>query len=149
MIAAPPAISVFVTGNPQTKGSLHFWHRWAANGRCMTGTSEQGGPRLAEWRALIATAGKRAMRQEPPLSGPLRVCLSFWFAQPKTVKPDRLPWVYGNKRHDLDKLARACLDAMTDAAVWHDDSQVSVLLCDKRFADAAQRPGVLITVEAL
>ena len=49
-----------------------------------------------------------------------------------------------------DKLARAVLDALTDAAVWEDDGQVADLHVYKRFADAeGEVAGVMCRVEAL
>jgi Holliday junction resolvase RusA-like endonuclease len=158
--AAPPAVAFIVTGLPQTKGSLRQWHRWAADGKCVVGLSEQGGARLKEWRALIATQAARAMRQAPPFTGPLRVELAFWFPLPRKTTPAThggMAHVWGNKRHDIDKLARACLDALGDASVYGDDSQVAELVASKRYVQLPKRyvqlpgdaPGVFITVEPL
>lgn len=143
------SMSCFVRGAPVTKGSLRQWHRFVPDGRCVMGLSEQNGPRLAEWRALIATAAKRAMHGAPPFSGPVCVVLSFYFRREGKQTFDRglQPFVYGNKKWDIDKLARACLDALTDSAIWQDDSQVAVLVAEKRYADAGSPPGVRITIE--
>ena len=142
---ADPAISFFVRGRPQTKGSLHPWHKWRADGRCITGLSEQSGAELAEWRDLIATAARRSMREAPPFSGPLAVELQFYFPAPK--KQLRFsPYVFTAKRWDIDKLTRAVLDALTDAAVWKDDSQVAMLHALKRYADSTLPPGVAVLV---
>ena len=143
------SITFFVAGLPQTKGSLRQWHRWRADGNCLLGISEQGGPRLGEWRALVATAAKRAMRQAPPLAGPISLELTFIFPRPKKQTPENVacPYVWGNRRWDLDKLQRAIFDAMTDAAVWNDDSQVAHVLARKLYQVA--HPGCDISVEAL
>lgn len=148
--AAPPAVEFFVGGNPQTKGHIKTFHRWRSDGRCMMGVAEEGGPRLKEWRALVATAAKRSMKQQPPLTGPLLVRVCFYFVRPKakTVPADQV-WVFGNRRHDVDGLQRAILDAMTDAALYGDDSQVARIEAEKRYVVGDQRPGVFITVEAL
>ena len=58
------------------------------------------------------------------------------------------PFVWGNRRHDVDKLARAVLDALTDAALWKDDSQVAQLVAEKRWYDGRLGAGVHVTVEA-
>jgi Holliday junction resolvase RusA-like endonuclease len=53
---------------------------------------------------------------------------------------------YCEKTPDLDKLVRAIFDALTDADVWNDDSQVVKLVTTKYYATDIQRPGVIITV---
>jgi Holliday junction resolvase RusA-like endonuclease len=63
--------------------------------------------------------------------------VSFRLAKPKTVKRD-LPSV----RPDLDKLARATLDALTTAQVVTDDAQVCDLWVSKRYGI----PGADVTV---
>lgn len=150
--SSPPAIRIFVRGQPLTKGSLHVWHSWRANGSCVTGVSEQSGPALKEWRALIATAAKNAMRHELPFAGPVQVALTFYFPRPKshTAAQRLIPYAYGNRKWDLDKLERAIYDALTDAAVWQDDSQVARNAgSEKRYVEGDEVPGVSITIEAL
>lgn len=149
--SAPPRFTCFVHGFPRTKGSLRAIHRKRADGNCFVSLVEDNGFELQQWRTFIATESKRVMKQEAPFAGPLRVGLTFIFPRPKTQTPEdkACPWVYGNRRHDLDKLTRACLDSMTDAAVWEDDSQVAMSLCEKRYMEGDERAGVLITVEAL
>ena len=151
--AASPAVAFHVTGVPQTKGSLRQWHAFRADGKCVLGLSEQSGAALKEWRALIATQASRAMRQEPPFRGPLKVTLAFWFGLPRNATPAThgyMAHVWGNKRRDLDKLCRACLDALTDASIWGDDSQVAELVASKRYVQLpGDSPGVFITVKAL
>lgn len=150
-VSAPAStqLSFFVAGKPQTKGSLRVWHKWQPGGRCRVGLSEQSGARLKEWRALVATAARNAIKTAPPFAGPVRVELLFLFERPASNK-DATQWVWGNKRHDADKLQRAIFDALTDAAVfWADDSQVAGVVAAKRYCDGLERPGVHITVEAL
>lgn len=148
----PLGPSFFVHGNPTTKGSLAPWHRWGpmVNGKatCRVSLSEETGAKGREWRALIATGAKRAMRDAMPFDGPIAVALTFYFARPTSQKLP-IPYVFTHGRHDIDKLARMVLDAMTDAAVWRDDGQVSVLAAEKRYVEGAERPGVLITLEPL
>jgi Holliday junction resolvase RusA-like endonuclease len=51
---------------------------------------------------------------------------------------------------DLDKLCRAVLDALTDAGVWRDDSQVVMLSAGKMYGrDDSDRPGCEIEVSTL
>lgn len=49
-------------------------------------------------------------------------------------------------RPDLDKLCRAVLDALTDAGIWHDDSQVCSLSAIKVYADETKHAGVYCNV---
>lgn len=148
---APPAIEFTVLGQPRTKGSLRPIHRKRADGNCFVSLIEQGGFELAHWRSEVAKAASKAMKHEMPIAGPIRVFLQFYFPRPQSQQPAQrsCEYVWGNKRHDVDKLARLALDAMTDAAVWTDDSQVSELHAAKRYADDEHPIGVQVRVEAL
>lgn len=69
---------------------------------------------------------------------PVSVTITAVFKRPKShytksgVKPSAplLP------RADVDNVAKAVLDAITDSgAIWHDDKQVAKLTVDKRYGD--------------
>lgn len=107
--------------------------------------------RLRDWRALVAAAITDA---SPVIhSGAIFVKLDFYLPRPQghygtgrnaeTLKPSA-PLVPTTKP-DLDKLVRACLDAMTGMA-FRDDSQVAALLARKWYADD-RPPGVHIEIE--
>lgn len=81
MIEAPPSLQFFCRGIPVTKGSLRSWHR-RVDGRCIVGISEQNKDRLDEWRALVATAARNAMKDRGRFEGPLEVTLHFYFQRP-------------------------------------------------------------------
>jgi crossover junction endodeoxyribonuclease RusA len=49
------------------------------------------------------------------------------------------------KRPDIDKLSRACLDAITDVLI-HDDSAVVHLCVVKRLAEIDETPGAKINI---
>lgn len=88
------------------------------------------------WRQLVKVLARRNVRREPCL-GVVDVVLDFTFVRPKTSK--RLaPTV----RPDLDKLARAVLDALT-GVVFEDDSQVCRLDAVKDYGEV---PGCLVSV---
>lgn len=155
---AAPAMTFFVRGTPITKGSLIVRHR---HGRydartkrcsCKNWPTEDDGGRLKVWRALIATAAKRAMGEHPSFEGPLRVVTTFYFARPKshTRAQRAIPWVVVLKRHDIEKLERAVYDAIGDAGnVWRDDSQVVSHDSQKVYAGEGEHPGVMVSLEAL
>lgn len=153
--ASPAIVSFFCRGIPQTKGSLHQRHFWGpmVSGKptCKLGVSEMSGAKLKEWRALVATAAKRAMGQRMPFAGPVKVGVTFFFPRPQSQQREaRLsPYVFVNGRYDIDKLQRAVFDAMTDAACWLDDGLAAQVCAEKRYCTGDQRPGVVVTLEEL
>jgi Holliday junction resolvase RusA-like endonuclease len=148
MVAPASAITFFVEGTPRTKGSLRALQRRRPDGSTYVTLIEQGGPALALWRALVTTEAKRQMRGALPFAGPCRVHCVFYFAPPRK-RPDNSPYAWGGKRHDLDKLERAIYDALTDAAVWQDDSQVATNFSEKRYAGEGIPAGVFVEVDQL
>lgn len=149
--ADPPAISFFCRGTAVTEGSTRAFHRYVQGGGCVVRVVHDSAPKLNEWRALVATAAKRAMGHELPYVGPVDVGLTFYFPRPKdhTAAQRMVPYVYVNGRWDIDKLTRAILDAGTEAAIWQDDGQVAHTDVWKYYAGESFPPGVLVTVKAL
>lgn len=111
---------VRVPGIPAPQGSK----RHVGNGR-MIESSKHVGP----WRERVALAAYSACPQ--PILGALRVSLLFTMPRPKShyrtgrnshllreAAPD-----YPTGKPDVDKLARAILDALT-GVWWDDDSRV-------------------------
>lgn len=100
------------------------------------------------WRDTIAWhihATPADRRAHWPLSGGVSLWLDFIMPRPtRTPKTNTPPAV---KKPDLDKLARAALDAIDTAEVYHDDSQVTHLRCTKRLASFGEQPGLYITIE--
>ena len=79
-------------------------------------------------------------------SGPLCVELVFHFARPASqLKKDGTPKASAPlyPRPDVDNLAKAVLDALTDAGAWGDDSQVVSLGVRKKWSQVAH---TLITI---
>lgn len=95
---------------------------------------------LARWRKRVSAVAAARMEFRRPWAPqtPVSVQLVFGFARPATVRRPR-PSV----RPDADKLARACLDALTDAGVWADDGQVVDLRAHKFYSPT---PGVRVLV---
>jgi crossover junction endodeoxyribonuclease RusA len=145
-----PAVRFTAFGIPQPQGSARMvpisppcrvCHR-----RDQRITSDN--PKLKPWRALI----RKALDAEnvQPIEGPVRVSLLFGLPRPKHHFGARgllasAP-AYPAVRPDVDKLARAALDALTGPA-FGDDSQVVELIVLKHYADGT--PGVEIRVEAM
>ena len=105
-------------------------------------------PKMKPWRQLI----RKALDAEEmkPIDGPVRVSLAFMLPRPKGHHGAKglVPSApaYPTPRPDIDKLARAALDALTGPA-FADDSQVVELIVHKHYA--TETPGVDIRIEAM
>jgi Holliday junction resolvase RusA-like endonuclease len=87
-----------------------------------------------------------------PFEGPLTVTLAFALRKPKAAEQGPRRWPIGKTAGDVDKLTRAVLDALGDAAVFGDDGQVVRLIADKDYPGTVESgmqasPGVRVTVE--
>ena len=117
--------SFTVKGEPQPKGSARAFVR---NGRAIV-TSDNPGVR--RWEETI-----RFVLQDWPhgiLTGPVSLVMVFTLVRPASVSPKRRP--FPTVRPDVDKLARAGLDAMS-GVVFSDDAQVIEALVGKVYGDA-------------
>lgn len=116
----------WVSGTPRPQGS-----KLLVRGRMIE--SSRG---LSAWRRTVAMAALAA-RQEGgylALKGPVRVDVAFHLRRPLTAKPD------------IDKLARAVLDALVDAGVLEDDSQVCWLHAWKEAVTYSEEQGATVFV---
>jgi crossover junction endodeoxyribonuclease RusA len=114
----------FVTrGVPVAQGSKSF-KGVSRSGRAILVESAKG---LKPWRELVnrqMQAAAAAVDVPPggwPLLGPLAVQLVFTMPKPQAAPKRRRTWPI--VKPDIDKLARAVLDAGT-GVLWHDDSHV-------------------------
>lgn len=141
MVKQPPlnandsfeSLAFFVEGHPVPQGSKRFVGR---------GRMIEANPRLRLWRAVVSDVARAAVGGRDPIEKgvPVRLVVRFLLPRPRTVKR-----VWPTVPADLDKLTRAVGDALTDAGVWVDDSQVVDLFASKRYADGV--PGVEVRVE--
>ena len=129
------SITFRVASVPVPKGSMRAFVR---GGRPIL-TSDNVG--LKGWEGVVR---HQAQRHIPALlEGPVSVSLAF--ACKRTLSlPKRSERPHLTKP-DLDKLARAVLDALTGVA-FNDDAQVVALACQKRYALTGEQPGVLVTI---
>lgn len=123
----------FVPGKPAPQGSKRHVGRGI-----LIESSKDVGP----WRERIALAAH--LHADGPTGGPVTVWLGFVMPRPKSAPKRSTPPAI--RRPDADKLARACLDALTGIA-FADDSQVIGLHVTKRIAHPEETPGVHIHVE--
>lgn len=122
---------VFVAGSPAPQGSK----KYLGNG-IMVESSKAVKP----WRVDVAWAAREVF--PAPFDGPVRLELGFVMPRPKNAPKKSTPAAV--KRPDLDKLARAVLDAITGVVVV-DDSQIVHLVATKRIAEIGEQSGVELT----
>jgi crossover junction endodeoxyribonuclease RusA len=128
-------VIVAVEGHPAPQGSKkHVGH----------GRMIEVSKRVKPWRAAVAAAVRTGMRGLSPFPGPVAIHLDFVMPRPLST-PKRLPTPPAVKRPDVDKLARAVLDAVTGIAIC-DDSQAIHLTATKRIAETGEKAGVVIEI---
>jgi Holliday junction resolvase RusA-like endonuclease len=98
---------------------------------------------LRSWRSAVIDAARAELNGEGPELGPVRITLMFFLRRPQRPKAG-VPIV----KPDVDKLARAVLDGMTDAGVFRDDSQVTTLTARKRYTTEAPCVRVFVDGDA-
>lgn len=149
---------ITVFGKPVTQGSFI---------RTRYSMRSSNGDTLKPWRDNVRSTTLDAMRAPEGFgswagfgTAPVTVDIRFTFARPAShygtgrnanvVKASAPPFPSSHALGDIDKLARACLDALTDAGTFTDDSQVVQLTACKVFVgglDALDRPGAVIVVQ--
>lgn len=147
-----PPVTIVVRGQPAPQGSKRAFAGKRKDGSVYAGVIESSHDRVKSWRAAVIDAcdGQAGTH----LDGPLAVTMLFWLPRPKShhrtgrnchlLRPGA-PGLPG-AAPDIEKLARATSDALTDAGIWRDDGQVTDCHLSKRYADGDQIPGALITI---
>jgi crossover junction endodeoxyribonuclease RusA len=132
------AIQFFVAGMPVTQGSKRAF---VVKGRPIV--TEVNADKLKLWRHAINDEARKARNGfDEPLSGAVAVSMDFYMPKPASEPKRRRTWPTKARSGDVDKLARAGLDAMTHV-LFNDDAQVVTLMVRK---DWSLTPGVEITV---
>lgn len=138
----PGMVAFSVRGIPVPQGALV---------RSPTGgLYNRGGSRLEVWRGGIRDAASRLMGARAPMAGPVVVRLALTFPRLKahvrrdgSLRPGAPSWMATYP--DIDKAARACLDALS-GVVFGDDKQVAELFVRKVYGPV---PGVAVEVDEL
>lgn len=139
-------IRLQVSGQPAPQGSK----RYVGKGRMV-----EMSKKVRPWRDAVCMAASSAMHEagiSTSLAVPIALQIVFLMPRPKCH--------YGKGTHagmvkasaprvpasapDLDKLVRSTCDALTDAGIWKDDSQVVSLYAMKVFAP---KPGARIIID--
>lgn len=130
------SVEFWVPGRPAPQGSKKHVGRGI-----LIESSKAVGP----WRERVALAAAAVLAGRPMFSRGDALSVSITFVMPRpsgTPKRSTPPAV---KRPDIDKLSRACLDAITDVII-HDDSAVVELRAVKRLAEIDETPGAHIEI---
>lgn len=127
-------LRMFVPGRPAPQGSK----RHVGNGILVESSKA-----VAPWRTTVAWHASQVYAG-PVLTGALAVDIEFVMPRPASCPKRSTP--AATKRPDLDKLARAVLDALS-GLVWHDDSLITDLHPTKRLAEIGEQSGAHITVK--
>ena len=146
-VASTEPVTLEVFGIPQPQGSkTGYYNKHTKRVVIVEGRRPEARANFASWRQGIADAAQRE-QEEHELAlcdQPCRITIAFRLPRPKSApkrrtQPDRKP--------DIDKLARAVLDALTGTLIT-DDARVCALIVTKTFA-GERPPGATITLEVL
>jgi Holliday junction resolvase RusA-like endonuclease len=151
------ALVVDVVGTPAPQGS----HRGFINPNTQRVIITQDNKKTKPWRqdvvaSTLNTIAARAAGWLRP-TGPVDVTITFRLPRIKGhyrtgkyahLLRDNAP-THSSTKPDVDKLARATLDALTNAGAFGDDAQVARLLVEKTYAEPGQPTGATITIAPL
>lgn len=151
-------LTATVTGDPVPKPDPRCFGRGGRHRLSIPA----GAPGYRQWRARCLEAGRAlAGRVRFPAGTGVAVSVTVTVARPAShmgtgrnrgrVRPSAPAWPTTRSSGDIDKITRLILDALTDAGVWDDDSQVVSLQVCKTFPGGCgmDRPGASIGVEAV
>ncbi len=130
-------LNLFVAGEPKAQPRVRAFAR-GRHARVYT-------PDTADaWKQAVVLAVRAQLWQ--PIRGPVAVRLRFHMPRPKRLPAAAL---WHTTKPDADNLAKAVLDALTDAGLWSDDAQVAELTALKTYARPIHGPGCVIEVAEL
>lgn len=151
-LSDPLVIGFDVVGTPSTQGSVRAF---IAGGRAHVaqGGSKASREALSSWREAVAAEARRAQEQRATAMGgqpglwkcPIQIRLTFRLQRPASEPKTRRTWPVKARSGDVDKLARAVLDALTGVLIA-DDSQVVGLVVSKDWGDP---PGCEVRLRAV
>ena len=134
------SITFAVYGLPVTQGNKSAFVTKTGKAVMREGRSNEAKGRFDAWRHAVGDEARR-VAGDALLEGPVLVTLTFGLQRPASAPKRRRTWPTAARSGDVDKLARACLDAIT-GVILVDDAQVIGLAVTKDYG----RPGVQVTV---
>lgn len=126
-----------VTGTAKPKGSMRAFVPKGWTRAVITSASSS----VKTWEQTIRTVAEEYSNAYT--TSPVRVRLRFALPRPKSL-PRQASLLHA-KRPDVDKLARAVLDALT-GIIWNDDAQVTSLHASKVYVQVDEPPKLMITI---
>lgn len=136
----------YVPGIPSTQGSKKAFVVKTKTGHRAV-MKDDTGEALASWRETVRSEARAAAGDDwRTIDGPVAVVLAFGLSRPKSAPKWRRIWPIGKNSGDVDKLARAVFDSLTQALIWDDDARCIDLHVTKDYAGAGVRQGVEVTV---
>jgi Holliday junction resolvase RusA-like endonuclease len=85
------------------------------------------------WKQAVGIFWSLAAQGRKFTQGPVEVYATFYFSPLKSDKKTQENDAKKCTKPDVDNLAKALLDALTDAGAWGDDGQVFSLAVSKRY----------------
>lgn len=157
--AGRPALTITVHGKPATQGSKRARPIYKGRGDAKVFTGrvaqvEDNKEKHTAWRTAVKDAAVQALDGQTRIEDvPVAVHVAFCFDKPASAPKRRRTWPIKRSSGDVDKLQRATFDALTDAGVYKDDSQIVSVAADKFYTDDPDAPlrvpGAVITVWAV
>jgi Holliday junction resolvase RusA-like endonuclease len=129
-MGSPNELRIVIPGPGQPQGSSRAFVR---GGKAIITSAN---PKLSEWRSLavLFIAQERArLGLTEPWEGPVEVWVYEERVKPRGAGKREYPHV----RPDLDKVVRACLDALVAGQAIRDDSQVCFISASKYYGAEA------------
>lgn len=136
-----PSISFTVHGKAVAKGSMRAFQPKGMTRPVLTSTAKG----LKAWESDIRGELQSAMKLNHPdivralFDAPIAVGLKFHMPKPKKPKNKHYP----TTKPDIDKLARAAVDALS-SVIFRDDAQVVALQVRKVFAAAGAKVEIVV-----
>lgn len=120
-------------------------------GRRAFGRSYTPDQKVGPWRQAVAVAARLAARGAV-IDGACEVEIRFYMPRPqrllrRTSPAQAIPYT-AQRANDADNLAKAVLDAITDAGVWRDDGQVYDLRVVRMYHAIGASPGAVVRIKA-
>ena len=131
-------VAFAVIGDPAAQGSkTPAINKKTGKPFMMEGQTKEAREKFKSWRSLVREAAAERFDDVGQFhDGPISVEVDYFFAIPKgrirksvIATPIIMRWKW--KAPDVDKLARAVLDALTQSGLIKDDSRVCVLTVRK------------------